>query len=826
MARFIVLPKKYDPYVIDGRLGMFAKCPRPIEIMTSKLVAKDGYGEAYVDGTLLPKGVAFAIPQSPLPFLEIPFGLVGNEYGKTYTVELKNFVAEDGSKFPNVKFNVTVGEELKQNPAYKAHDEIAKNVAAEGMVLLKNNGALPLAKDERIALVGDYKTFRLAATGAGAINPRWAPSVTDAIKDHSNFVVDENADTALVFVSRSSGEGVDNRPIKGQYYLTDEEKALIQKTISAHKKNVLIINSGYPVEMKWIEEQNFDAVLSTGFSGMLGTYALTELLDGRKNPSGKLPDTWSYDYFDHPSSKNFINVMDAETLFTDDSMVKGVHVYYEEGIYVGYRYFDTFGKKVAYPFAHGLSYTSFAHKAGSVSYNDRKVTLSVESENTGNVSGKDVITVFIGLPAGDNPKKVFADFEKTNLLVTGEKQSFDFVIDEGRFSSYDEAAHEFYLEKGEYEVFVGGSVESAEKVGSFTLSERKTVKKVNSFNAPVEEIDVLKVGGEVKGGKTEMVDMKDRIVVHAKKAAYEPKELPEYKGRKITFEDVKKDRSLLDNFIAQMSIKDLCALNVCGGARWMLGDGTAGRVRKYPKYGIPELKCSDGNTGVNIKKRNIGFPSSNTVCATFNKALVYEVGKTIAEESVEHNIKINLGPALNLHRNILCGRHPEYFSEDPVLSGVMAGWHAKGLEENGIRSCYKHMFANGSELERKSSHSIVPERALRELYFKTFEVAFEVQKPSTVMTSYNPVNGLYPAENKELLQDMLRDEWGFEGFVMTDWNSYDTVDPVECAKAGNCFLTPGDNKHIKMLESAVKEGRLSKAVLQRNVRYIFSTMIN
>lgn len=824
MAMFVYKPKKYDPYIIDGRLGMFAKCDRPLEIMTSKLVAKDGYGEVYVDGELLPKGVAFKIPMSPMPFLEIPFGLLGTEKGKTYTVELKNFKAEDGSSFPDTKFEVTVGDEKKQDKAYAAHDDIAKTVASEGMVLLKNDGVLPLEKDAHIALCGDYKTFRLAATGAGAINPRWAPSFLDALKNNSELTVDDTADTALYFITRSSGEGVDNRPIKGQYYLRDDEKAAIEETLKSHKKTVLVINSGYPIEMGWLKKQPFSAIITVGFSGMLGAYALTEILDGRVNPSGKLPDTWANDYFDHPSSRNFVNIMDADTLFLDDSMEKGAHVFYEEGIYVGYRYFDTFGKEVAYPFAHGLSYTEFSHKAENIAYNDGKVTLKVTSENVGKVAGKDVITLFIGLPEGDCPKKVFVDFDKTEVLSAGDKQTFEFAVDEKRFASYDEAESAFVLEKGDYTVYVGGSVESAEKVGSFTLNERKTVKKVESFNKPLEEMTVLRKGGELPKGKTEMVDMKDRITVHAERKPFEREELPKYSGKKIKFADVKNDRSLLKDFVAQMTEKELCFFNVCGGAQWGLGDGTAGRVSKYAKLGVPELKCSDGNTGVNIKKPNIGFPSSNTVCATFNKNAAYMVGKTIAEESVENGISINLGPALNLHRNILCGRHPEYFSEDPILAGVMAGWHAKGLEENGIKSCYKHLFANGSELERKSSHSIIPERALRELYFKAFETAFETFKASTVMTSYNPVNGIYPAENKELLQDLLRDEWGFDGFIMTDWDSYKTVDPVECAIAGNCFLTPGSKDHVKQLEKAVKEGRLKKATLQDNVYHIFDVM--
>ena len=276
-----------------------------------------------------------------------------------------------------------------------------------------------------------------------------------------------------------------------------------------------------------------------------------------------------------------------------------------------------------------------------------------------------------------------------------------------------------------------------------------------------------------------------------------------------------------------MSTDELCKLNVCGGADWYMPwqSGAAGKTAVIRKYKMPKVMVSDGNTGLNLKKRNIGFPSSCTVAASFNKELAYQIGKTIAEESREHGIGMNLGPAMNIHRNILNGRHPEYFSEDPCLGGIMAGFHGKGLEENGCGCTYKHLFCNSSDTSRKASHSIVSERALREIYFKVFEVAVDVYQPSGIMTSYNAVNGIYPAENAEILQTLLREEWGLDSLIMTDWGTYDTVDPVEMVKAGNCWLTEGGGKYVRILQKAVKEGKLSRAVLEHNVRYVVKTIL-
>lgn len=273
-------------------------------------------------------------------------------------------------------------------------------------------------------------------------------------------------------------------------------------------------------------------------------------------------------------------------------------------------------------------------------------------------------------------------------------------------------------------------------------------------------------------------------------------------------------------------MKELVDFTVCNGSCFgPKQSGAAGKLAHSKKYGIPTYYMSDGNSSVNLNRCTTGFPSSNVLAGTFNKQLAYKVGEVLAKESKEYGIAINLGPGGNLHRNLLCGRHPEYFSEDPILTGTLMAYQARGQEENGVRATYKHFLANGSELERKSSHSIMNERTLRELYLRVFDKAFSLYKPSCVMTSYNAVNGIYPSESAPLLDDLLRKCWGFDGFVMTDWGACDTADAVRSVNAGTNLLTPGDKKIFKKIYSAAKRGEISIGTLQESVKQIIKVLL-
>lgn len=839
---------------IEGRFAAFAKLPYAVTLRLTRPLAEDGYGVITVDGVEIPKGIQFKMDVvMKMDCLMVSVGSVVREYGKEYTMRLRGFRGQDGKAFPDTTLKFRTRERPARDPAYEAHDEVAVQAAREGMVLLQNeHRVLPLKEDAVLNCFGSAQyLFRNTATGAGLINPRWQANFHQSIEEHSRFRVNrevsalyaglrdvvpgdevlararEQSDTGIILLSRHSGEFSDNRAVPGGYYLTEDERNMIAKVTEAFPHTLAILNTGYPIEMGWVEEFGVDAVLYTGFAGMGAGYALMEILDGRTNPSGKLPDTWCYDYYDNPSAHNFINLpADHKQVGEKDF---GVRIYYEEDIYVGYRYFDTFGKPVAYGFGHGLSYTDFRLDFGGICREGETLALAVTVTNTGSRPGKEVVQLYIQAPEGalEKPRRVLAAFEKTELLAPGESGKLVLRGEEKVWASYSEEAGAYLLEPGEYRIWAGNSLETSVCVGSFSLDTQRILERVRRVNAPVEEFKRITRGDDRVGTDSCVVPMEERIGTPAPRGTYTPSSLPAYHGRKITFPELQAAPELLDSFIAQMTDGELCSLNVCGGADWYLPwqTGAAGKTNALRKYKLPRVLVSDGNTGLNLKKRNIGFPSSCTVAASFNKKLAYEIGRIIALEARELGIGVNLGPAMNIHRNILNGRHPEYFSEDPYLGGVMAGYHGKGLEENGCGCTYKHLFCNGSDTARKASHSIVSERALREIYFRTFRFACDVQQPTAVMTSYNAVNGIYPAENPEILQTLLREEWGLTGVIMTDWGTYDTVDPVEMVKAGNCWITEGGSKYVRILKQAVKEGRLSRAVLEHNARYLIRMVL-
>ncbi len=849
-ARFSLIDRTLNLDQIEGRYNSFVKAYYAIPVRMSKPLAEDGHGIASVDGIEISKGQPFHMDVIvSMDVLMLSVGEVATEYDREYTLTLTGYTAKDGTPFKDatLKFKTLPRTNL-HDPKYAAHEEVALQAAREGMVLLKNeNHVLPLAPDAKFNVFGMGQfMFRNSATGAGLINPRWQANFHQSIAEHSGFTINpqisslyrklqdampsskhldaarEYADIGIVLLSRTSGEFLDNKPDKGGYYLTDGEKAMVETVSNSFSKTVAIINSSYPIDLRWVDRLQYDSVIYTGFCGMGAGYALMELLDGRANFSGKLPDTWAYDYYDHPSAHNFINFKAEDTLPGEKDY--GVELYYEEDIYVGYRYFDTFSKPVQYPFGHGLSYTSFAFEEEACHWNGKTLSAQMVIRNTGTHSGKEVASIYIVAPDGriEKPSRVLAGFEKTNELAPGEAQAVTISCPAMNFASFDETRHAFVLEAGTYRVLRGEAV-----IGEFAVEEEQILRTVKPVNAPVEEFHRMTQADPTVRESSHTVPLDQRIVHKAQRPEWQPTPLPKYTGKKITFADLKQNPKLLNAFVAQMTDAELCRLNVGGGANWYMPwqDGSACKSRRVSRLKTPVLRVSDGNTGLNLKKSNIGFPSSAAVAASFNKDLAYQIGRVIGEESRENGIAVNLGPAANLHRNILNGRQPEYFSEDPVLAGTLAALHAKGLEDSGTGATYKHLFCNNSDTCRKASHSIVSERALRELYYKVFDVALSIYSPSCVMTSYNAVNGIYPAENPDVLQKLLRQEWGFTGFIMTDWGTYDTVASVEMAKAGNCWLTEGSGKQIKALKAALDAGELQRSHLEDNVKHLVQLLL-
>lgn len=838
MPRFFsFLATNYDPANVDqGMFSMFAVTPHAVPLIATSEVDPNS-GSVTVDGKPVSKGKCIKFDFSPLPFYFVPVGEVAREFGKTYTVKLSGFRNKKGKKFAPCTFRLVTETRGTDDGKHKENEAAAKEVSDEGIVLLKNDGTLPLAVGERVALLGAYQDFRLSAVGAALIKPRWQLTFKEAL-ERAGFSVEEGAQTALYVLSRRSGENQDNKPIAGEYYLTEGEKEELVEAVRQYKHVILVLNTGYPVEMKFISSLPLAAILWTGFCGQRGTESLADILCGKVNPSGRLADTWPYDYYDLPAAHNFVNQDENTPVYSDDGKKMGVRVFYEEEQFVGYRYFDAFQNKrggqfdqnrngAAYFFGHGLSYTKFSLSA-SAKWTDGALSVTSEVRNVGECAGKESVLVYVGSPRGrlKKPVRTFAGFEKTKLLAPGEKETLTIEIPAKDFAVYDDKARAFVLEAGEYTVYAGGGIGEAEKIGSFILTQEQVVEETCSVLPPVEEVKGISAEGSV----SERTRMVPRAQVFPVRAAYQKKachELPKYHGPRILFTDVKAHPEKLDDFVSQFSLKELVDFVVCNGSCFgPKQSGAAGKLAHSEKYGVPTYYMSDGNSSVNLNRRTTGFPSSNVLAGTFNKQLAYKVGEVLAKESKEYGIAVNLGPGGNLHRNLLCGRHPEYFSEDPVLAGTMMAYQAKGQEENGVRATYKHFLANGSELERKSSHSIMNERTLRELYLRVFDKAFSLYKPSCVMTSYNPVNGIYPSESAPLLHDLLRKRWGFEGFVMTDWGAVDyTADPVRSVNAGTDLLTPGGEKMFRRILRAAKRGEISKGTLQARAKHILNVLL-
>ena len=431
----------------------------------------------------------------------------------------------------------------------------------------------------------------------------------------------EQSEIALIFLSRSSGEFLDNKPIRGGYYLTDEEEAMIASVSRVYEKTVAILNTGYPIDLRWMERYHVKAALYTGFAGMGAGYALVELLDGRQNPSGHLPDTWALDYYDYPSAANFMNYREGDQV--PGEKTHGVRLFYEEDLYVGYRYFDSFDKPAQYPFGHGLSYTRFDCKVTSCVAGSDGMELTARVENTGDHPGKAVLQLYVSAPEGrlEKPRRVLTDFAKTKLLAPGESETLSFRAAARNMASYDEARSAYVLEPGVYTLYLGQSLAQAEPVGSFRIHEEKVLKTVTPVARPVEEFHRLSKAEPFVNRDSRVVSLKERFPVKAERKAFRPTPLNTSGRKRVGFAELKENPALLDGFVAQLTVDELCRLNVSTGADWYMpwGKGTAGGTPAIRKYGLPAIRVSDGNTGLNIVKPNVGFPSSCTVAASLTR---------------------------------------------------------------------------------------------------------------------------------------------------------------------------------------------------------------
>jgi len=693
---------------------------------------------------------------------------------------------------------------------------IARQTVAEGCVLLKNdNKALPILKDETVSVFGriQFNYYKSGTGSGGMVNVNYVHSILDGLKVCEYISVNEEllsiyenwckdnpiekgtgwagepwsqaempltegivadaaakSDIAVVIIGRTAGEDKDNKKEAGSYYLTDEENDMLSKVCKEFKRVAVVLNVGNIIDMSWVEKYKPTAVLYAWHGGMEGGMGVASILTGALAPSGKLADTIAYDLEDYPSDKNF---GDAETNI------------YQEDIYVGYRYFETVAKdKVQYPFGFGLSYTTFSMET-AFSENADNISLEITVTNTGEIVGKEVVQVYFNPPQGVLGKAIrnLVAFKKTKSLNPGDSEKLNIVIAKSNLASYDDSGvtgHKscYVLESGNYEFYVGADVRSATSVGSFATEEIIVTEELSEAMAPV--VDFTRIKPQLKeDGNYIMVteEVPTRSVDVEQRRRNNMPVYKEYTGDKgYKLADVKSGKVTIEDFLAQLSDEDLCVMvrgeGMCSPK---VTPGTAaafgGTTKELLAFGIPTGCCTDGPSGMRLDCGTNAFslPNGTLLACTFNTSLVADLFEMEGTEMINNRIDTLLGPGMNIHRHPLNGRNFEYFSEDPYLTGHMAAAQLKGMHRVGVTGTIKHFCGNNQEFKRHESNSVVSERALREIYLKGFEIAVKNSGAYSIMTTYGAVNGLWTAGHYDQNTQILRNEWKYDGVVMTDW---------------------------------------------------------
>ena len=791
--------------------------------------------------------------------------------------------------------------------------QTAYEAACEGIVLLENDGVLPL-KNKTVALFGNgaAKTVK-GGTGSGEVNERHSVNILEGlenagfevtskkwIEDYSKLyavkekefndnklkrffknpskamelledfggcaarlvddtdVAESNTDTCVYVIARQAGEGVDRRAVKGDLYLTDEEYADIKFCAEKYSNFVLLINAGGQIDIRFLQEiKGINAVVYICQLGTAGGTAVADILNGKVTPSGKLTDTWAKTYSDIPFHDQF-------------SYLNGnlEDEYYKEDIYVGYRYFDSYNITPAYEFGYGKSYTEFTTECLKVSNDNTTIKVDVKVKNIGSdYAGKEVVQVYLSAPQGEINKEyqALAGFEKTKLLQPGEQETVTVSFDIKNFASYDENTAQFILEKGDYIVRAGNSSRKTKPIAVVALDEDAVVSKHSNICPIKDEFGVLSGVALHTSGFDENIE---KVYIKASDIS-----TTTYDYAPLTVNADKR----VENFMASLSLEDMVeivvGIGMFGGERVFDMPGSVGNTTsKFWNKGLANVTLCDGPAGVRVSQRaaitsngkikmvdlplsaykiapkwvqnliladpekntvlyqyTTAFPVATALAQTFNTKLAYKVGKAIYSEMKEYGCTYWLAPALNIHRNPLCGRNFEYYSEDPFLSGAMASAITKGVQqEEGYYVTLKHFAANNQEDNRKAVSSNMTERALREIYLRGFEYAVKEGKAKGVMTSYNKLNGVYTPNSYDLCTKVLRNEWGFDGVVMTDWfsTSKGCADNAVCMAVGNDLIMPGGKREKKEILNGVKNGKITENDVKRCCANVLKAIFN
>ena len=772
--------------------------------------------------------------------------------------------------------------------------KISYEAATEAIVLLKNdNGVLPL-KSNKIALFGPGALMTIkGGTGSGEVKERRVISILEGLLDRQyeitslewlneykevydkkydefvkekkkrvnllditgimgqlaeefqapigSDVIKTDTDTCVYVLSRQAGEAGDRRLEKGDYYLSDNEYSQIKKCREYYKKFILVINAGSSVDLSFVDESKIDSIIYMSQLGMEGGYALADVLSGVVNPSGKLAATWVKKYEDIPFG--------MEYAYLNGDIP---NAYYKEDIYVGYRYYDSFGKEVRYPFGYGLSYTNFKINYVNRSISKLNIKLEISVKNIGLRSGKEVVQLYLSKPTTklSNVYQELVAFNKSKLLNPSELETFELSFNLADFASYDEKNAQYILEAGCYVLRLGNSSRNTREIlclildEDFIVSKHKNVCKKELSFQPLE----TKVYSNPVGIDKTILDTLD---LETEVIDYDYK--PNYSNQKAY------------EFVNKLTVKEMAEVLVGDGMFlftnpiFHLPGAVGNTTSKLWKKGLINVTFCDGPAGIRLQKESgiyknnkikpfdmpmgfleflpnfvhkiikanpkktkrlyqytTSFPVATALAQTWNKKLMYKIGCAIQKEMEEYGCTYWLAPAVNIQANPLCGRNFEYYSEDPFLTGSMACSVIKGVQsKEGFYTTVKHYACNNQETNREHVNSNVGERALREIYTKAFRLCVKEGNVKSVMTSYNLLNDIYTPNSYDLCTNLLRCEWGFDGVVMTDWYASKKGQARHdlAIKAGNDLIMPGEGSAKKEIIRAVKKNIISKEEL-------------
>ena len=616
---------------------------------------------------------------------------------------------------------------------------------------------------------------------------------------------------------------------KGDFYLSEAEQRMVNAVSETFPKTIVVLNTGGMMETACFRDNpRIQGLLLAFQGGMEGGCAAAELLTGIFTPCGKLPDTYAADLDDYPGCADF---------YESDTYVN-----YTEDIFVGYRYFETIpgaADKVVYPFGFGLSYTSFILSEEKLTITDDEAEASVLVTNTGSRPGREVVQVYYSAPQGllSKPSRVLAGYRKTRLLQPGESEQVTVRFPLSQMASYDDlgkvARSAWVLEAGEYRFFIGTSVRGAKQASeTWTLAENRITEQLTARMVPTCREKRLLADGTFEALPTAPCNDFNasvllRMTSEANNSLPAAKPVPQLEnfGRgenKVQLRDVADGKMILDDFVAALPDEDLAHLL---GGQPNVGLANTFGYGNNPLYGIPNIMTADGPAGIRFHQgigvTTTAFPCATLLGSTWDEEIVREVGAAAALEAKENNIMVWLAPGVNIHRNPLCGRNFEYYSEDPLLAGKQAASLIRGVQSERIAATPKHFALNNKETNRVESDSRASERAIREIYLRQFEIIVKEAHPWSIMTSYNIINGHRASENRDLLTGILREEWGFDGMVTTDWWTHG--EHYKEAAAGNDMKMAAG--FPERLLKAKENGAISREEMEKAARNILQLIL-